>query len=98
MDSKQIKLEKAAKMLEKSPASNMNFVFSEAEWAGILSDLDEEKLDELLLILNEEHSMRKDVEKEQLRKKETNKARYLQRLENLKVRAESLQYKSPNNG
>jgi hypothetical protein len=96
--SKAEKIQEASQLMEKSPAMMANLQMGSTDWSGILADLDEEKIDELLLILDEESLMHSDVQKEKVRKKEVNKTRYLQRLENLKIRAESLQYNAPNNG
>lgn len=96
--SKAEKVQQASQLMEKSPAMMANLQMGSGDWAGILADLDEEKIDELLLILDEEGLMHGDIQKEKARKKEVNKTRYLQRLESLKLRAESLQYKTPNNG
>lgn len=96
--SKAEKVQEASQLMEKSKAMMANLQMNAQDWAGILADLDEEKIDELLLILDEENIMQGDIQKESARKKEVNKTRYLQRLENLKIRSESLQYNAPNNG
>lgn len=92
------KIKIASQMLPQSPGMQANIVLSANEWAGILQQIDEDKIDDLLLLLEEEGSMISEVEKETTRKMEINTAKYLQRLEQLKLRAESLKYKTPNNG
>ena len=92
------KIQIASQLLPVSPGMQANIVLSVNEWAGILQQIDEDKIDDLLLLLEEEGSMMSEIEKETKRKTEVNTAKYLQRLEQLKMRAESLKYKTPNHG
>lgn len=93
----QQKIQTASEMLPRSAGFRANLNLSSEQWAGILSKLDEKKIDELMLILNEEKDMNGEVIKEKERKLAVNHSKYLQRLEKLKLRAESLQYNAPNN-
>ncbi len=95
---KEEKIKHACKLLPVSPGFRANVVLTENQWAGILQSLDEKKIDELLLILEEEKAMNQDVEKEKDRKLTVNQTAYLQRLEKLKIRMESLNHKTPDNG
>lgn len=88
------KIQRAAKLLPLSQGFRSNVVFSDKEWAGILANLDESRIDELLLILEEERDMNGDVENEKDRKLTMNRSAYLQRLEKLKIRIEDLTRKS----
>lgn len=92
------KIKHASSLLPASPGFRANVVLTANQWAGILATLDEKKIDELLLVLEEEKGMNEDVEKEKVRKLTVNQTSYLQRLEQLKIRMESLTHKSPNNG
>lgn len=95
---KEEKIQHASQLLPYSPGFRANVVLTENQWAGILMGLDEKKIDELLLILEEEKGMNADVEKEKVRKLTVNQTAYLQRLEQLKIRMESLNHKTPDNG
>ena len=87
--SKSEKIERIKMLIPRSDAVKMNVQFPVENWAGILTDLDEEKIDDLLLILEEEAGMIADVEAERLRKQEINKTSYLQRMEKIRVAAET---------
>lgn len=95
---KEEKIKHASQLLPISPGFRANVVLTANQWAGILMGLDEKKIDELLLILEEEKGMNMDVEKEKVRKLTVNQTAYLQRLEQLKIRMESLNHKTPDNG
>ncbi|OGJ44652.1 hypothetical protein A3J23_00020 [Candidatus Peregrinibacteria bacterium RIFCSPLOWO2_02_FULL_48_14] len=86
-DHKSAKIERASTMLEKSPAFQLVLPMSAEEWAGVLAKLDEDKIDDYLLILDEEKGTHLELKKEEKRKLQTNRTRYLQRLERLKVKA-----------
>ncbi|MEK7146522.1 MAG: hypothetical protein AAB802_05090 [Patescibacteria group bacterium] len=58
------------------------------DWAGVLAKLDDEKIDELLLILQEENEMLHMTEEERLRKRALNQSSYMQRLEKLRLSTE----------
>ncbi len=92
--SKESKIQRAAEMLPLSSGFRANVVLSSVEWAGILKNLDESRIDELLLILEEESGMNSDNEREKDRKLTMNRSTYLQRLEKLKIRIEDLTRKS----
>ena len=94
---KEEKIQHASALLPVSPGFRANVVLTANQWVGILKSLDEKKIDELLLVLEEEKGMNQDVETEKLRKLTINQTAYLQRLEKLKVRMESLRHKAPNN-
>lgn len=81
-------------MLPRSGGFQSNIVLSSVEWRSLLSNLSEDKIDELLLILEEEVGMSKDIGMETDRKLTVNKTRYLQRLEKLKIRMENLNDKA----
>ena len=95
---KEEKIKHASSLLPSSLGFRANVVLTANQWAGILATLDEKKIDELLLVLEEEKEMNEDVEKEKVRKLTVNQTSYLQRLEQLKIRMESLTHKAPNNG
>jgi len=82
------KIQNVAERLSQSEAFRRNLAFTASEWAGILAELDDEKVDGFTLILDEEDSGHEEIEKERLRKHASNKARYLQRIEKLKLSAE----------
>lgn len=92
--SKDGKIRKAAEMLPLSQGFRSNVILSAGEWTAVLKKMDEAKIDELLLILEEESGMNKDIEKEKDRKLTFNRSSYLQRLEKLKIRIEDLTRKS----
>ncbi len=85
---REAKIQQVAERLSRSEAFRRNAELTAMQWAGILDELDDEKIDGFTLILDEEDSGVKDIEKERLRKHTSNKARYLQRLEKLKVSSE----------
>ena len=87
-NSRSKKVQHVADRLSSSKAFMKCVALSAAEWAGILSELDEEKIDGFTLLLDEEKSGLEDIEKERKRKHTSNKARYLQRLEKLRITAE----------
>lgn len=87
-DFKTQKVLHASQLLEDSPAFQRVLPLTAQEWAGVLSELDEEKIDDYLLLLTEEQSMRAEIRKTEKRKKKVNHTRYLQRLERLKVIAQ----------
>lgn len=80
------KIERLQTLIPHSRALQKNA--SSADWAGILTKLDEEKIDELLLILQEENEMLGMTEEERLRKQAVNKTSYLQQLEKIRVSTE----------
>lgn len=88
--SREAKIQQVADRLSKSEAFRRNAELTANQWAGILDDLDDEKLDGFTLILDEEDSGVKDIEQERLRKHASNKARYLHRLEKLKFSSEQI--------
>lgn len=87
---KQEKVNRAAEMASVSQTMADVMPLNLSTWAGILSRLDEEKVDEFLLILEEERGMFADVEAKAERKREANRGKYLQLLENLKITMEQL--------
>lgn len=84
---KSAKIERASAMLVESPAFQLVLPMSSDQWAGVLSKLDEDKIDDYLLLLEEEKVTHLDLKKEEKRKLYSNRTRYLQRLERLKVKA-----------
>lgn len=84
------KIQQVAERLSKSEAFRKTMDFTALQWIGILAELDDEKIDGFTLILDEEDSGLEGIEKERERKHVNNQARYLQRLEKLKISAELL--------
>ena len=84
---KSVKIERASAMLEESPAFRLVQPMNAGEWAGVLAKLDEDKIDDYLLLLDEEKVTHLELKKEEKRKLQSNRTRYLQRLERLKVKA-----------
>lgn len=98
-NTKQVKMLKAASMLPESSAMKKMLPFSKERWAGILAELDEDQVDDLLLLLKEEEGMHLDLDKKEDRRLQVNETRYLQRLEKLRISMETLLNKnSENNG
>ena len=87
-NSKEEKIAIVSAGLAKSAAFKRNIDLPVGKWAGILADLDEEQIDDFLLILNEEQEMLMGNKKTESRKIAISKARYLQRLEQLKMTSE----------
>ena len=83
------KVDLAAEKFAKSPAFRKILPLAAKQWHGILAEIDEEKLNELLLIVDEEEQGYLDIKKKKERKLSTNVARYLQRLEMLRIRSEN---------
>ena len=84
------KLKRASSLLSDSKVFKQFLDVPAPMWAGILSQLDEKKVDDLLLILDEELSMRMGIKKKEERRLQINSSKYLQRLERLKIRAENV--------
>lgn len=80
----------ASEKFSKSPAFRKVLPLAVQQWNAILAELDENKLDELLMIVDEEEQGYIDIKKKRDRKLSTNVARYLQRLEMLKIRSENV--------
>ncbi len=81
---KEKRVEKIGEMIAESDAFNSTLQLSAKQWTGILESLDdEEALDDALLIVQEEQAAYRELEKEESRKKTTNKARFKQRHERL---------------
>ncbi len=61
------------------------------QWAGVFAEMQEEKVDDLLLILEEEAKMKLSDEQTEKRAHKVNQTRYLQRMERLKLSLEQAQ-------
>ncbi len=95
---KQEKIDRAVQLLEQSGGmSTIPMKLSSNQWAGILSKLQEDRIDELLLILDEEQSMKALDDQTSKRKEQVNKTRYLHRLEKLKILLEQEKTNPPSN-
>ncbi len=82
--SKSEKIQEVGGMMAQSSAFNSTLKLSGTQWAAILASLDdEEALEDALLIVQEEQAAYRELEKEESRKKTTNKARFKQRHERL---------------
>ena len=88
--SREQKIHRIAVELSKDRLMRQNMVFSPEEWAGILAELDDQAIDDFMYLYKERDEGLMDIEKKKDRKHATNAARYLQRLEMLRLRAESL--------
>jgi len=84
------KVEETARLASKSEAMHEILNLSEPQWVGIFADLDESKLDDLLMVLREEADGYSDIEKKRQRRHMVNDTRRLQRLERLKIRMEEI--------
>jgi dephospho-CoA kinase len=84
------KLENVAHLASQSEAMQNVLALSESQWLGVLSDLDEKKLDELVFALKEEKEGYEAIEKKRLRQHQINSTRRLQRLERLSIRMEEI--------
>ena len=87
---KQEKVQRAAEMAAVSQTMADVMPLNLSTWAGILSKLEEDKVDEFLMILEEERGMFADVEAKADRKRAASRGKYLQLLENLKITMEKL--------
>jgi|GEM_PF-4437183 len=87
---KQEKVNRAAEMASVSQTMADVMPLNLSTWAGIFSKLEEEKVDEFLMILEEEHGMFADIDAKAGRKRLVNQKKYLQLLENLKITMEKL--------
>lgn len=84
------KVRKVAAMLASSKAVELKgFDFNLEQWANILTNLivmgQEEKIDEIMMILEEEQDMYLGVDKERSRKLQNAKTRLKQRVEKIKI-------------
>ncbi|MBU0981572.1 hypothetical protein KKC94_02665 [Patescibacteria group bacterium] len=84
------KIEKLRELIPQSEAVKARFDITTGKWQDVLSDLSEEQIDELILMLEEELSMKKDVKDEEQRKLAISHSNYARVLEKLKLRAETL--------
>lgn len=87
--SKAHKVERALELVTKSGGmKSLPLKFDHEQWAGIFSQMDEEKIDDLLLILEEEKEMELISDQTAKKAHKVNETRYLQRLEKLKISLE----------
>jgi hypothetical protein len=91
------KVEKVAHLAAQSEAMQDVLALSEAQWISIVAELDEKKVDELLLVLEEEKDGYKEIEKKRVRQHHINDTRRLQRLERLKIRMEEISKNAKDN-
>lgn len=85
-----MKVEESARLAAKSEAMREVLDLNETQWIGVFADLDEKKLDDLLMVLREEAEGYTDIEKKRQRRHTVNDTRRLQRLERLKIRMEEI--------
>lgn len=88
--SKQSKIDHLQAFIEDSDAVKRNLDLPRGKWASVLSDLSEDQIDDLLLMLKEESEMKVENKHEKERKLSVNETSFLNRLEQLKFSAESL--------
>ncbi len=86
--SKEGKIERAVKMLPKSSLVMRVMPKSQGEWAGILSELDEKKVDDLLMLLEQEGHVFVGGRDEHEWQEGIDKAEYIERLEDLRISME----------
>lgn len=85
------KLERALHLVQKSGGlKTLPLKLNSNQWAGVLKDMDEKTMDDLLLILEEEHELRTLAESTAARKHQVNDTRLLHRLEKLKLSLEQV--------
>jgi hypothetical protein len=84
------KLERAKSLIPASGGLKRLLPISSEKWAGVLAELDEEKIDDLLLLLGEEAEMAGDIEKKRLAQHAENEKKYTRRLEDLQIRMEEI--------
>lgn len=89
--SRSSKIDELMSLIDDSEAIKSSIVMlSPDEFKEKIKNLAEEKLDELLLMLKEEASMRNDISHETKRKQAMGRSYYLQQLEKIRITAESL--------
>ncbi len=84
------KTKQILELLVKSEAFNSLLRFDKGQWEQFLSRLSDQQLDDLLLILDEEASMLREIDKEAARKHKVNETRLRQRFEQRHLEAEQL--------
>ena len=99
--SKQDKIDRAVEMLPESAIVHKVMPKNSVDWAGVLSELDEDKVDSLLMLLEQEGHVFdgdrsfEDWESLGLEGEEMDQAEYIDRLEDLRISMEEVSDNAP---